>query len=88
MSKIAGMQYTIRQVPKQIDKAARARAKAQGKSLNETLLEAIKTGLGVSDDSTKKRDLSFMGKMDDETLQAIQQVREGNERIWNEDERG
>lgn len=80
------MQYTIRQVPKQVDKALRARAKAQKKSLNQIALEALAQIAGVSDDPAKpKRDLSFMGKMDDETYKAIQEVRAMSERIWPED---
>ena len=67
------MQYTIRQVPKQVDKIARAKAKAEGKSLNQTLVEAIKAGLGVPNDSRKKRDLSdLVGSLSDRDARAIE----------------
>jgi hypothetical protein len=80
------MQYTIRQVPKQIDKALRARARAEKKSLNTLALEALARHAGLSAPTGKpKRDLSFMGKMDDETLKAIEEVRAWSERIWPED---
>jgi len=52
------MQYTIRNVPKQVDKALRAKAKAEGKSLNHVAVEAMKAGLHVSDERVKYRDLS------------------------------
>ena len=48
----------IQNVPKQVDKALRAKAKAQGKSVDEVALEAIKAGLGLSSSGKKKRDLS------------------------------
>jgi hypothetical protein len=68
------MQYTIRQVPKHVDKAARAKAKAEGKSLNQTLVEAIKTGLGVPEDLQKKRDLSdLVGSMTEQDARAIEE---------------
>ena len=81
------MQYTIRQVPKQVDKALRAKAKAERKSLNQVALDALAQVAGVSNDPAKpKRDLSFMvGSMDDETLRAIEEVREMSERVWPED---
>jgi hypothetical protein len=57
----AGMQYTIRNIPKQLDQALRRKARAQRRSLNEVALEALSlgTGIGVNGNSpTKKRDLS------------------------------
>jgi len=51
------MQYTIRNIPKAVDQALRRKAKAQGKSLNETVLEALKDNVGASG-KRKFRDLS------------------------------
>ncbi len=51
------MQYTIRGITAQIDEAARERAKAGGKSLNEVVLDALVNGLGLSEDVVR-RDLS------------------------------
>ena len=51
------MQYTIRGITAQIDEAARERAKAEGKSLNEVVLEALVNGLALSEDVVR-RDLS------------------------------
>ncbi len=51
------MQYTIRGITPQIDTAARERAEAQGKSLNDVVLEALVNGLGLSEDIVR-RDLS------------------------------
>ncbi len=41
------MQYTVRDVPKSLDRALRARAKARGKSLNRITLEILHEALGV-----------------------------------------
>jgi hypothetical protein len=51
------MQYTIRGITPQIDTAARERAGAEGKSLNDVVLEALVNGLGLSEDIVR-RDLS------------------------------
>jgi hypothetical protein len=52
------MQYTIRGIPPSLDQALRKRAKTTGKSLNETAVEALIEGSGVSGVSRKRRDLS------------------------------
>lgn len=40
------MQYTIRNVPKKLDNALRKKAKAENRSLNETVLDVLQKGLG------------------------------------------
>ena len=70
------MQYTIRKVPKAVDKALRAKAKAEGKSLNQLAIEALAQRAGVgSAVSAPKRDLSFMRTHPDDT-KAIRQAHE------------
>ena len=54
------MQYTIRQVPKDLDRALRQKAKAQGQSLNQFVIERLRQGMGLSDKPEKKRDLSAL----------------------------
>ncbi len=54
------MQYTIRNIPRKIDKALRAKAKAEGKSLNAAALDALEAALGVAGRPVKRRDLSFL----------------------------
>ena len=51
------MQYTIRRIPPAIDDALRARARAGGKSLNETAVEALAEGAGLTGTPRKRRDL-------------------------------
>ena len=51
------MQYTIRGIPPAIDSALRARARADGTSLNEAAVAALAEGAGVAGASRKRRDL-------------------------------
>ena len=51
------MQYTIRGIPLAIDNALRARARADGKSLNEAAVAALAEGTGVTGAPRKRRDL-------------------------------
>jgi hypothetical protein len=41
------IQYTIRSVPPQIDKALRQQARSSGKSLNEVVVETLAKGSGL-----------------------------------------
>jgi hypothetical protein len=52
------MQYTIRGIPAEVDKALRRRARSSGKSLNEVAVEALREGAGVVAAPRKRRDLS------------------------------
>ena len=52
------MQYTLRGIPPVLDEAVRARASAQGKSLNEVAVEALADGLGLGAEDIARRDLS------------------------------
>ncbi len=46
------MQYTLRRIPKVIDRAVRVRARREGRSINAVVLEVLTEGL------IKRRDLS------------------------------
>lgn len=52
------MQYTIRNVPDYLDTALRSSAQQQGKSLNEVAIEALVRGAGLTENQTRKRDVS------------------------------
>jgi hypothetical protein len=69
-----GMRYTLRNIPKNLDRALRARAKAEGKSLNKTLLDAIGLALGFNRRIREYDDLDwFFGgnSIDDGARRAI-----------------
>jgi plasmid stability protein len=52
------MQYTIRNVPRNLDEALRRTAREQGKSLNDVAIEALARGAGLSGDGGRQRDLN------------------------------
>lgn len=49
------MQYTIRRVPKEIDRALRERAQRRNLSVNEAALEVMAEGLGIDTATPLKR---------------------------------
>ena len=53
-------QYTIRRVPQRVDEAARLRAWRENKSLNQVLLDALQSGLGVSGEKKIYHDLDAL----------------------------
>jgi uncharacterized protein (DUF1778 family) len=57
MAKQAKIQYTLRGVPRELDRALRERAAATGKSVNRVALEALAQGAGQV---VPRRDLSFL----------------------------
>lgn len=70
------MQYTVRDVPRDVDRAIRAKAKAEGKSLNRALLELMQRGLGMGSVGKPKRNLGFMGDLSDPDAKAIEEAHE------------
>jgi hypothetical protein len=68
------MQYTIRGISPEIDAALRTRAMQKNKSLNETALEALAEGVGLTGAQRKRRDLSDIvskQKMEKAVLNAL-----------------
>jgi hypothetical protein len=55
----AGMQYTLRQIPREVDSALRRKAKQEGKSLNEVAIEALARGAGLGQKPAENHDLDF-----------------------------
>jgi hypothetical protein len=49
------MRYTIRNIPKAVDAALRRRAKRQGRTLNEVVVEAMTEALGILTESPRRR---------------------------------
>jgi plasmid stability protein len=60
MKRARKRQYTIRAVPPAIDKALRQRARREGKSLNQLVLEALRRGLGVDAPVAQFHDLDHL----------------------------
>ena len=54
---MAEIQYTIRGISGRLDKRLRERAAKERKSLNQTALEALKAGIGLTENPVRYRDL-------------------------------
>ena len=54
---MAEAQYTIRGIPHRLDKKIREISAKEGKSINETVIEALKAGVGLSDAPVRHKDL-------------------------------
>ena len=50
-------QYTIRNIPDALDQELRERARRRGTSLNEAAIDALKRGLGITEDAVEYDDL-------------------------------
>ena len=85
MTNNAGMQYTLRNVPEHLDRELRERARREGKSLNETLLELLAIATGLQGGAPPRRDLSDVAGTwveDPELDQALSEQRAIDEELW------
>ena len=79
------VQYTIRQVPKHIDRSLRQKSQQAGQSLNEAAIDALGKGLGLADDSPRYHDLDALAgtwKEDPAFDAAIAAQDQADPRIW------
>lgn len=79
------MQYTIRNIPPRLDRAIREQAKREGKSLNETTIEALLRAFGLSGERVRHRDVSdLVGTWveEPEVEEALRDQRQIDESIW------
>lgn len=60
MKSKAPIQYTLRQIPPALDEALRRKSRQDGKSINQTAIEVLHSGLALAGDSIQHRDLDFM----------------------------
>ena len=79
------MQYTLRKIPPAVDKALRQKARKEGRSLNEVVLEALARGVGIEKELVKNHDLDFaIGTWveDPEFEKAIEAQRQIDPDLW------
>jgi len=77
-------QYTIRDVPVEVDRALRKEAKESGKSLNDTAVEALRRATGI-DAPQRYHDLDFLigtWVEDPEFDQALADQRKIDPELW------
>lgn len=75
-------QYTIRSVPKDVDRFLRSQARRHGKSLNQTVLDYIKqaTKLDMQGDEDNFDWLIGANTLDDDSLRAIADLKRTDKR--------
>ena len=79
------MQYTIRNIPQQLDSALRERARAEKKSLNEVVIQSLARALGFSKKSVRFRDLGDLAgtwQEDPEFERAIADQHRIDDELW------
>ena len=79
------VQYTIRGISERLDARIRERAAKEGKSLNETVLQVLKAGLGFGDDQVRYRDLDDLAGTwihDPEFDRAIEEMDRIDPELW------
>lgn len=79
------MQYTLRNIPPEVDQALRRRAKEEGRSLNEVAVDALKRALGIISEPARHRDLGDVAGQwteDPETDEALEDQRRIDPDLW------
>lgn len=79
------MQYTIRNIPPHVDEVLRAKARQEGRSLNEVALDVLVKGLGLTGEAIRHRDLSDIAgswKGDPEIEEALEAQRRVDPELW------
>ncbi len=77
-------QYTIRNVPEEVDRALRKQAKASGKSINEVALDALAKAARIDSLSRLEEFRDIIGSWveDPEFDRALEAQRQIDEELW------
>jgi len=79
------MQFTIRNIPPELDFALRSKAKEEDKIINQTAIEALLRGFGLGPKVAKSRDVSFLlgtWDSDPEVERALKDQRTIDLELW------
>ena len=85
MKKKNSIQYTIRQIPFEVNEAVREYSVREGCSLNQAVLQVLRKGSGLADERVVHHDLDFMAntwvadKKCAEALRGFDRIDEG---LW------
>ena len=82
---MSNIQYTIRGIPERLDAQIRKRAAEDGKSLNETVIEVMKAGAGISDSAVRNPDLDDLAGTwvdDPEFDRAVEEMDQVDPELW------
>lgn len=86
MKSIQKKQYTIRNLPRQLDERLRRRTQESGKSLNEVVLDVLCSGVGLSEEPLLHRDLDRLigsWESDPEFEEVIQMQDQVDTKLWS-----
>ena len=79
------MQYTLRNIPPEVDRALREKARREGRSLNDVAIEALRRMLEIGPGELRHRDLSdVVGtlKSDSALDEALESQRKIDPDLW------
>jgi len=79
------VQYTIRGVPERLDARLRERAAREGRSLNGTVLQVLKAGLGIGEEQIRFDDLDDLAGTwvhDPEFDKALEEMHQIDPDLW------
>ncbi|MGD0309771.1 MAG: antitoxin [Acidobacteriota bacterium] len=82
---MTNIQYTIRGVSQRLDARIRERASRERKSLNQTVLDVLKTGAGLAEEVTRYKDLDDLAGTwvhDSEFDKAIEEMHRVDPELW------
>jgi hypothetical protein len=88
MSAHTKVQYTLRAVPRAVDRRLRQLAKESGRSLNQIAVEALARGAGIppeGEEPLPRRDVSYLvgsWKPEPEVLEAFAAFRRVDAKLW------
>ncbi len=80
-----GMQYTLRNLPPQVDAAIRDQGRREQRSINDVALEALQRAFGLTPQVGPRRDLSqlYGRQVDDPAVdQALDHQRQVDPDLW------
>lgn len=79
------MQYTIRNVPSSIDRVLRERSRRSKRSLNDTVIDTLRRGLGIGPDDPTYDDLDDLigtWKTDEKFDRALAEQHKVDKDLW------
>jgi hypothetical protein len=82
---MTSIQYTIRGVSQRLDARIRERASRERKSLNQTVLDVLKTGAGLAEEVARYEDLDDLAGTwvhDPEFDKAIEEMHRVDPELW------
>lgn len=81
----ACMQYTLRNIPPELDSVLRSAAKEEDKSLNQVAIDALMRAFGLRKAATPRRNIDFLvgsWDADPDVEKALEEQRKIDPELW------